>query len=281
MKTEQVFKDNSLSDFLEKRLHSRFNRTRRLHNDFWYIWVKSGLLDFVCLKLRKNYQIPIQNEKTDYISGEVSMGNDSMTLDTHIYYDKWNDKEKFKKELESIIVQLRLHHSTYWSLFDKIFYNKRLKVKEKWEGYDTEAVFGFTVPVDEEFPMVGFTKGEIKEIREMIFPNSKKKAKTVLTIKQKRDLTDWCDGLERNIRIWKDKRVVYLVIEQMKHYKIPVDGFDDNYDLSEIRMTSERCSAIVSGKLAADEVLNAVTFRKMSQRLYKAFPILQEYIVQG
>lgn len=281
MTSGPVFVDTSIGELLYKRFGYKFDRTKKLHNDFWYIWAKSGLLDFVCLKLRKKYQIPILKAKSDFISGAISMGYKSVTLETYAYYDKWQDKEKFKKELESIIIQLRLHHGSYWSLFDKIFYKIPLGIREKWEGFDMEAELGLISPSDNS-PMVGFTRGEITEIHKEIILYLKEKFKRVLTIDELEAVDSWCSRLERNVRIWKDKKLVCLVIEQMKHYKIPVEGFNDNHDWSEkVKMTSERCSAAINEKLPAKKFLNAVTFRKISQRLYEAFPILREYVTQG
>ncbi len=59
-----------------------------MHNDYWCIQAESGLIDFICFKLRDKYSIKILDYSKDYVSGEVLINKfDTMSLDTHKFYD--------------------------------------------------------------------------------------------------------------------------------------------------------------------------------------------------
>jgi hypothetical protein len=177
------------------------------------------------------------------------------------------------------VYQLRLPRSAYGNLFHKIFYNTPLKLKETWEGYDTESVFHITVPLSEDFLLLGFTKTEITKIRKMIISDLAKKLKRHINDKEDKVIENWCRQLERNIRVFKNKKLIYLVIEQMKKYKTFIKDRDDDNNISEqVRQTSEKCAANISAVLPGDEHFDAVAYRKMAQRLQTQFPILHEYI---
>lgn len=272
--------DDSISAYLEENFFRLFNRTRNLHNDYWYIWLKSGLLRFVCRRLRKKYNIPKLAANEDYQNIEKFVGDKSVTIGSYAFFDKWNKRKQFKKELESIILQLRLHRSAYWSLFNNIFYGTPLSLKEKWEGYDTESVFHITSPLEDEFLPLGYTIREIEIIRNDIISNLTSHYKKKLSDRQLMTINNWCNRLKRNIRAPKSKKLIYLVIKQMKKYKTFAKGLNEDNDLIDrLRQTSKKCAANIAAEMPDNvEYFDHTAYRQMVLRLNNAFPILNEFV---
>lgn len=278
--TEPVFIDHRLSDYLEVAFHSKFKRTRNLHNDYWQLWSQSGLLEFVCQKMRSKYQTPILNEADDYQCIEKYVGDKSVSVDKFAFYDKWEHKETFRKELETVIYQLRLHRSAFSSLFDRIFYDIPIDPNEKWEGFDTEGIFSFMFPLNETIFLEGFTKREIVVIKDELIDALKRKLERDLTSKEDNQVYIWCQNLRRKDRAIKSVTQLALIIEQMKRYHSSATGLDDDDgNLTDgIKQTSERCATKVAAELPEDVYFDAATFRQTVRRLYKTFPILHEFI---
>lgn len=271
--------DASINAYLEESFFINFVRTRKLHNDYWYIWCRSGLLNFVCQKMRKKYAIPKLDINKDYHSIEEVVGDKSVTIDTFDFFDKWKKKKQFKKELKSIILQLRLHRSAYSSLFNKIFYYIPLSLTEKWEGFDTESVFHITSPLEDNFYPLGYTNEEIKIIRNEIVSNLTDNYKKQLSKKQMTTINNWCKKQNRTVKVPNNKKYLCQIIRQMKRYKTLRKGINDAGDVSDkLRQTSARCANNVTTKISDDKGYNPEAFRQIVRRLYKSFPILSEYI---
>lgn len=279
-----ALRDTSISEFVEKHYGSLFSRTQKLHNDYWYIWSKSGLLDFICKKLRSKYSIELLDYDEDYINGEIPINDfDSASIESHQFYDSWDRKDEFRKELADIIYQLRLHRSSFWFLFEKIFYDNPLDVNEPWSGDDSMAVYHLTTPLDEEFQFQGFTAQEIKIIKKEITSNFRKKlGHKKLSPTEKQAVDEWCSQLSRDSRPPKDKEVTYQVIEQMKRYKQTGSGRNDHEGFADVRLTAGKSASELVRQLP-DESLSDIDysdawFRVFVKDLYERFPLLKEFI---
>lgn len=273
--------DSALKEYFENELHSYFYRTRQLHNDYWYIWSKSGLLDFACLELREKYKIPVLRYEDDCHAVELYGGDDSVTDEKHEFYDEWDNKETFKKELEELIKNLRLHRATFWFLFEKIFYGTPLDVEEHWAGYDTEHVMQPFYPLEEIPVFETLTSVEAKKVRSLMVERMKQKTGRKRLTGQENEAVDlWCNKLLRNNRTPKNKELTYLVIEQMKKYKLIGTGYDTTKgEWGEIKQTSFTCANNVLNKLEDPTIdFSEAAFRRMVSDLYVAFPILKDFI---
>lgn len=277
-------KDNTISEYIENYFSSHFLNTRRLHNEYWYIWSKSGLLDFVCEKLRCKYSIKLLDYDEDYINGEIPIsGFDSASIEAHKFYDNWSRKEEFRKELADIVYQLRLHRSSFWFLFEKIFYDSPLDINENWSGDDSEAIYHLTSPLEKGFQLQGFTAKEIKKIKREISDNLKRKfGRKKLTTAEMQIIDDWCNQLSRESRPPKDKEVTYQVIEQMKHYKHTGVSRDNKEDFAGVRHTASKSASELVRQLPDENFKNIdysdAWFRVFVKDLYERFPLLKEFI---
>jgi len=281
---QKAITDNFLQEYVESYFGSYFSQTRRLHSDYWYIWCKSGLLDFVCEKLRNKYNITPLDYTADYVNSEMPVGNfGSATIESHKFYDSWNRKEELKKELEEVVSQLRLHRSAFWFLFEKIFYNHPLEVNESWSGNDFETIRHLTSPVKEEFKLQGFTSKEIRKIKSEFSYNLKNKlGRRKLTIAEKQLIDGWCSQLLRKSRPPKDKELIFQIVEQMKHYKHLSGGRDDIRGFASVRQTAAISASEVLRQLPSDSLSDKdysdAWFRVLVKDLYERFPLLREFI---
>jgi hypothetical protein len=279
--------DTTINEYVEQNSLSEFGSSIRYANDYWYIWVKSGVLDYVCAKLKAKYQIPILSYSKDYISTDTPVGpDDSVQIDHHIFYDKWRYKARFRKELEGYINELRLPRLAFNPLFDHIFYNHRLKVQEKWRGMDTNSVFK---PLDiadgRQYGQNSYTKSEAKVIKEHIHSALMRRGVILMEDELDKRLRKHLKELTRKTRTVQNKKLYVAVIQQMKVYK-KVDMWNDYTDDKESpdkkrgRQIAEKCAARIAAKLSLDD-FTSVAFRRMVARLYADFPILKDYITSS
>lgn len=276
--TETGITNNGINTIIEDKLFTHFWRTRQVFNDYWQMWLKTGVLDFVCEKLRSEYNVPLLDDKEDYQSIEMPIGDfDTVTNDVHIFYDSWEKKEPFSKELETIVHQLRLHRSAFWFLFERIFYDTPLDFPWEWHALDNEAIYNPLFRTLDTFYLEGFTKSELVEIEKMLLESLERKLGRPPTTNEKSDIHDWCGRLRRKTRTLKWPAMTRLVVEQMKKYKSYAPGRDDSNNLVDnLRQTSDRLVSEID--LPGDTGLTPEAFRQRVRYLYKQFPILHEFV---
>ncbi|MBP9781081.1 hypothetical protein KBC89_00305 [Candidatus Woesebacteria bacterium] len=276
--------DTWINEYIENYFSSYFSQTRKLHNDYWYIWAKSGLLDFACEKLRKKYDIQLLDYFVDYINGDIAVSDfDSVNIDTHQFYDSWSRKDEFRIELEKVVYELKLHRSAFSSLFEKIFYDIPIDVEEKWPGIDSNVIHGITSRVPEIFMVEGFTKDEIEKIKSEITDDLKRKLRRKkLTESEKQSIKNWCDHFKRKSRSPKNREVIYQAVEQLKIYKHTGAGRDDTRGFANVRQTSGISASELQRRLPdsapTGKQYSDVWFRVLVKDLYDRFPLLRDFI---
>lgn len=278
--SDTVIQDTTINDYLEETLFSHFWRTKQIFNDYWRLWLESGLLDFVCDKLREKYDVPVLNDEEDYQSIEMPVNDfDTVTIDVHNFYDQWEKKDEFTHELEEIVYQLRLHRSAFWFLFERIFYDTSLRFEWKWGALDMEAIYAPLYPIPRKLYIEGFTSEELKIISEMLYSSLEKKLGRKTNSEEKAEIDAWCNSLRRKTRTLKWLKHTLLVIKQMKKYKKRARGRDkENKIVDDLRQTSDQLAMEISGELPADLNMTPDAFRQRVRYLYKQFPILKEFI---
>lgn len=278
--SDTVIQDTTINDYLEETLFSHFWRTKQIFNDYWRLWLKSGLLDFVCDKLREKYDVPVLNDEEDYQSIEMPVNDfDTVTIDVHNFYDQWEKKDEFTQELKEIVYQLRLHRSAFWFLFERIFYDTSLRFEWKWGALDMEAIYAPLYPVPQKLYIEGFTSEELKIISEMLYSSLEKRLGRIPNSEEKAEVDAWCNSLRRKTRTLKWLKHTLLVIEQAKKYKKRAIGRDKNNKIvDDLRQTSDQLAMEISGELPADLNMTPDAFRQRVRYLYKQFPILKEFI---
>jgi len=278
--SEAPYQDKTINNFLEQSFFSYFWRTKQLFSDYWRLWLESGLLDFVCDKLRTKYDVPLLNNEEDYQSIEMPVGDfDTVSVDVHKFYDQWEKKEEFARELEEIVYQLKLHRSAFWFLFEKIFYNTSLRFEWEWGALDLEAIYAPLYPISSKLYIEGFTSEELKVIKEMLSSSLESKLGRTPTYAEKEEIENWCNQLKRKTRTLKWLKSTLLVINQMKKYKKRSQGRDkDNNIVEDLRQTSDQVAMEISGELPSDFGMEPAAFRQRVRYLYKQFPILREFI---
>lgn len=263
-----------------------YSLTANVQNDYWYIWVKSGLLKYLCNKLRKKYEIPKLSESKDRLFGEIVVGDDFVSDSGHNYFDDMARGAEFEEEIKNYLVQLNLAEGAYWEVFDCVFYRKPLDAKLTWRESDIKAqpfYDGYPDSLD-DLPVreFGSSRSEIKT-------NVEKRKK--LARKQGiKGLSGFFKGLERygqtvkgEVRQVESRKIYLAVITEMKRYKTTqkigyYDGKED-YHLWH-RQIAEKCASRIAVKLNLDKY-EAWSFRQQAGRLYTSFPLLKDYILQS
>lgn len=286
MSTEPII-DTTLNKFiaddLENHLYSYFWRTRKLFNDYWYIWNKTGLLDFVCTYLREKYETPILDIEVDFQTPEFYIDDfNSVGIDVHEFYDKWDRKEEFRKELETIVHQLRIPRTAFDMIFHKVFYDVPLDINWKWEAVDDEAIFNPLYKTLDSFHLEGFTTAEIKKVKSLFIERYQKRVKREFTQDELNAIGEWCSQLKRTNRGLANAELTLLVIEQMKIYGKTTSGVDDDGNPSnELFVTSARAATAIAAELPDDQFFNADAYRQRVKALLRDFPILQEFLANS
>lgn len=280
MNKPSVNKNESVKDFFQQSFLSHFWRTKQLFSDYWRLWLECGLLDFICNKLQAKYDIPSLNDEEDFKTIELPVGDfDTVSLDVHKFYDQWERKNEFDKELRGVIYQLKLHRSAFWFLFERIFYNISLKFEWEWSALDMEAIYAPLYPISNKLYIEGFTGEELKVVGEMLQSCLEKKFGRALNHEEKAEIEGWCNQLRRKTRTLKWRKSTLLVIEHMKKYKQRARGRDkSNNIVDDLRQTSDQLALEISSELPADLGMEPSAFRQRVKYLYKQFPILREFI---
>lgn len=263
-----------------------YSLTANVQNDYWYIWVKSGLLKYLCNKLRKKYEIPRLNEDEDKYFGEVIVGEDSVSDSGHYFFDDWVRAAEFEEELREYLVQLNLAEGAYEEIFNCVFYRKPLNAKLTWAEKDIKGQ-----PFYDGFP------GSLDELPVREFGSSRREIERYIgTTKKlaKRKGIKGMSGFFKSLGYYKlsvrgdvrqiQSRKIYLeVICQLKLYKtfqlVDRQDYDNDPDKPNLRQISEKCALRVAEKIGED--FDALDFRKLVSRLLKYFPVLKEYISQS
>lgn len=260
----------------EKQVLYPLTITANVQNDYWYVWIKCGLLDYLCLRLREKYGTPTLREEDDRYFGEIIIGDDSVSDGGHRFYDEWDKALEFTEELRGYLVQLNLGEVVFWELFDRVFYDKPLDINFEWTNTDTKSqpyLYGFPDDFD-DFPAreFGSTKHEVREMVERMGKVNPDIAKSL----QRYDET-----IKRDVRQVQNRELYVEVIEQLKVYKTRgyVDRYDDPQDPSNKnqRQDSDKCAWRIQDNLNLRKYPK-VNFRRFIARLYKDFPLLNEYI---
>lgn len=279
--------DTTISEYVEQNNLSDFASSIKYANAYWYIWVKSGVLEYVCTKLKHEYKIPTLSYAKDYVSTDIPIGNDdTVQVDHHIFFDKWRQKIKFRKELQGYIAQLRLPRLAFNPLFDRIFYNHPLKVREKWSGIDMNSIFKpLGIEDGRQYGQTSYTKSEVEVIKEKINSALVSRGIELQGGDLDRQLQKYLNALTRKTRLIQNKKLYVAVILQMKVYqKIGVwnDYTDDKEspDKNKGRQIAEKCAARIAADLSLDN-FTSVAFRRLVARLYADFPIIKEYVYSG
>lgn len=277
--------DDSLDKYFENIYFSYFSSTKTLHSDFWYIWARCGLLDYVCNKLRSKYAIPQLDYNEDCVFGEVPVDDfNNVTIETHKFYDSWAHKDEFREELEGLIHQLRLHRGSFSILFEKIFYYTQIDSDQKWEGIDSEALLGLISPSQDKVQIEGFTVKEIKKIKSDVTNKIKEILnKRKLSDGEKQAINKWCSCLSRKTKPPKSKEEICLVIEQMKRYRHLGEGRSEELGYGIVRQTSGVSAGNISQNVTIEpsekeKNYSDAWFRGLVKDLYDRFPILHDYI---
>lgn len=265
-------------------LRMKYMRTAIVQSDYWYVWVKSGLLEYVGKKLREKYKTPLLNEREDMGFGEIPIGDESVSDEYHKFYDKWDRKEEFRQELSEYVDQLHLHRSAFSEVFDFVFYGDPLNINREWTGIDTEAWF-YPLGISDEYELrlVGYTRDEARDVVKRIKSNLKRDG-IKATKEMNKSLGEYGKSIQRKIRQIKSKELYVAVIEELKTYKEP-RKLGDEYmkrsyeDKVRNQYTSGECASKVAESLGIDEEkFGDSDFRKMTTGLYKEFPLLKEFI---
>lgn len=266
----------------ELPIRMKYMRTATVQSDYWHVWVKSGLLEYIGEKLRGKYKTPILNMAEDLGFGEITIGDESASDDYHIFFDSWDRKAEFSRELSEYVDQLHLCRSAFWEVFDFIFYNDPFNINREWTGIDTEAWYYPLGMSDEyELRLVGHTRDEARDVVKTIKSNLKRYGVKV-TKEMNKALVGYGKSIQRKIRQIKNKELYVAVIEQLKFYKsnLETDG-EDIKRFEDEKVRNRHISELCASRIARDLELNdftSVAFRSLSARLYQEFPILKEYI---
>lgn len=271
--------DTTINKFLEEE--SPYIRTQKLFNDYWYIWTKTGLLEFICVMIKQKYAVPTLDIEKDYVSGEIPMGDDYVFDDSHTFFDAWDRKAEFHDELDGYIKNLRLPRLAFDSLFERIFYSMPLQVKEKWHGEDTNAIF---VPLGlikaKSYGEGTYTREEVLDIKRKI-KSYLAGIKFKITPEINKKINAYTKTLLRNHRVIQSRALYVETIKEMKKYRkrLWVDYADDKDapDKTGDKQISEKCATRISTKLNLDD-FDSRNFRRLVGRLYKDFPILHQFV---
>lgn len=262
-----------------------YSLTANVQNDFWYIWVKSGVLNYLCKKIRKKYEIPELSESKDRHSGEIVVGDDSVSDLRHDYYDDMPRGAEFEEEIKSYLVQLNLAEGAYWEIFDCVFYRKPLDATLTWQEKDLK-----TQPFYEGYP------GSLDDFPVREFGRSRSEIKTYIAKKKKmarkqgikglsglfKSLEQYWQAVKGEVRQVENRKIHLEVIRELKRYKTPkiVDSYDGKESYHEWhRQIAGKCASRIAVKLNLDKY-EAWSFRQQAGRLCESFPLLKEYISQ-
>jgi len=271
----------------EKQVLYPLTITANVQNDYWYVWIKSGLLDFLCQRLRAKYDIPILKEEDDRYFGEIVNGDDSVGDGGHRFYDECDKASEFTEELNSYLVQLNLGEVVFWEMFDRVFYDKPLDINFEWTNADTKSqpyLYGFPDDVD-DFParQFGRSKREVgKKIEKL------KKLSRKYGVKRVTSLIDIFENykttIKSDVRQVGNRDIYVAIINQLKVYKtvqwVDYQDDEDNPDNQNQLQVSKKCASRIMAELDLDNFTHC-TFRRLVGRLYQSFPLLKEYISQS
>lgn len=271
----------------EKQVLYPLTITANVQNDYWYVWIKCGLLDYLCLRLREKYGTPILREEDDRYFGEIINGDDSVSDGGHRFYDEWDKALEFAEELNGYLVQLNLGEVVFWEMFDRVFYDKPLDINFEWTNADTKSqsyLYGFPDDID-DFPAREFGRSN-REVGKKI--EKLKKLGRKYGVKRVSSLIDIFENykttIKSDVRQIQNRELYVEVIEQLRIYKtaqwVDYQDDEDNPNNKNLQQISEKCAARIVSKFDLEN-FTSLAFRRLVGRLYQSFPLLKEYISQS
>lgn len=278
--------DTTVSEHLKREHFAKFSSSIKFSSDYWYIWVKSGVIEYLCEKLKSKYKIRRLNYIKDYVTWSRPLGDDdTVEMEEHKFYDKWRNKVKFRRELNSYLEQLRLPRLAFDPLFERIFYNHPLQIKQPWPGYDSNSVFTpLGLSEDNHVLKNTYTKQEVKEITQRL-RDQLVRMRVPISDKIEGKIKKYTDGLVRGGRILQNPKLYVAVIKELKVYRkvgIWNDYTDDSgaADKGKGRQIAEKCAARIVKNLGIDSFTGSA-FRKKTLEIYADFPLVKEFIESG
>ena len=286
----------------EKAL-SPLGKRKKVIQDYFDLYVKSGIMEFFAGKVRRNFDIPQLTPDLDYqIISQADTNGDAYDLETSDWYEglSKDKQEELSIRIKEMIKLLYLPRNAFKMILHYCLYGKRL---DSYPFYDMDMISCIAkgeIP-DNEF--LGYSKNEVEFLKAsaIILLGSNReliKNDPDISEQQRQKDLEWIEdqmrivpkrcadvlkNLERKNRPLRDLEMNIKIIQILK------DKYKKKKENEDNLITGEKKKRIIKSKdIIIDDLFPDIHFKKFDKKaawyrsrvrdLMKKYPFLQELI---